>query len=966
MSLTVVVLSAFVIACLLVLFLVVRHRAVFKIFLRSSAGNRRRFALIVVGLMVGTSMITGALVMRSTMLTLSDNVVLLSYGHIDETVTAGSSLSGPFFNQSAAGVIENSSPPAEVSGIIPMIYETVSAFDATSRVPYIDMGLVAEGGNASALLGPFISVTGKKIWSVPEGNVLLDQYAARVLDASPGDRITLFEGNRSINATVFAIVRDNYRGYLDYGFNAFLPLTTAQQLFNAPNEINMIAVANTGTVLGAAELGSRVMSWLNSTLPSASTAAGTRLSAYSVVEGALKSVNGEIRSISDLYLALSVFAMASGLILVVVIFYTLAEERSKELGLLRVLGARKSDILGGFTGEGFVYTLLSCFAGSIAGIGIGFIMVIGFIAIFGSTFSLPLRDTGALLSSFTVTPSDIIYGFSAGGLATLLVIAVTSYSISSMSSTAAMRGMVERTRPVKLYITASLLLAVVPPLLYSAFVINSLMLAMLSLSLLPFSMALIASARGFITPGLLIAGVWLLLFWGLPQSWQLFSALHSSYYVYVESGVFLVTGGLMIFMGVRPFLLSLLSPRGRQRGVILPATRQAFSYLFHKKLRTALSLSLFAFVVFGIISVSVLGNMIDGAAISTVQQQGGGYSFVLYSAGGTNLTSTVSENASLSQLINYESLIYDTSAAAEYNGSVFVYPLVGVPSQGETPFYLYNTYPIALQNKNFASPRALWQAVAGGDYAIIDMSLGGIKQGDYSTTSTNAPVVPLGGKIELFSGNRSLNVTVIAVLREFGLQGIFVSTSVLSHLGLLHSAYPVLFVRLKSGVSAAAASVTFRRTLYKYNPVLVDLSQIASQLTGAITGIVEMTEIFIGMGLVAGTAGLGIIGMRSVIERRQQIGLMRAIGFTRRLVSASFLMEFMFLAIIGSAIGVAMSLLNSYIISVQLGQLLPFSFNASTIILLVILSASFTALAVMGSARRVSRIEPSVALRYME
>ena len=47
---------------------------------------------------------------------------------------------------------------------------------------------------------------------------------------------------------------------------------------------------------------------------------------------------------------------------------------------------------------------------------------------------------------------------------------------------------------------------------------------------------------------------------------------------------------------------------------------------------------------------------------------------------------------------------------------------------------------------------------------------------------------------------------------------------------------------------------------------------------------------FMGLGLVVGVAALGVISARSVVERRQQIGVLRSIGFRRGMVEASFLL----------------------------------------------------------------------------
>ena len=45
-----------------------------------------------------------------------------------------------------------------------------------------------------------------------------------------------------------------------------------------------------------------------------------------------------------------------------------------------------------------------------------------------------------------------------------------------------------------------------------------------------------------------------------------------------------------------------------------------------------------------------------------------------------------------------------------------------------------------------------------------------------------------------------------------------------------------------------------------------------------------MIEGFMGLGLVVGVAALGVISARAVVERRQQIGVLRSIGFRRRMI----------------------------------------------------------------------------------
>ena len=74
---------------------------------------------------------------------------------------------------------------------------------------------------------------------------------------------------------------------------------------------------------------------------------------------------------------------------------------------------------------------------------------------------------------------------------------------------------------------------------------------------------------------------------------------------------------------------------------------------------------------------------------------------------------------------------------------------------------------------------------------------------------------------------------------------------------------------------------------------------------------------FMSLGIVVGVAALGVIAARSVVERRALIGMLRAIGYQRRMVQLSFLIESSFISLLGIAIGMAMAM------GVGLGQWAP-------------------------------------------
>ena len=106
--------------------------------------------------------------------------------------------------------------------------------------------------------------------------------------------------------------------------------------------------------------------------------------------------------------------------------------------------------------------------------------------------------------------------------------------------------------------------------------------------------------------------------------------------------------------------------------------------------------------------------------------------------------------------------------------------------------------------------------------------------------------------------------------------------------------------------------------------------------------------------------------IRAVVERRQQIGVLRAIGFRRGMVQWVFLLENMFVAGLGSFIGYALALTFSYNLYLQVAadQGLPFLPPWPTLIGIGLAVLAATLLTAWFNARQGARVEIAEALRY--
>ena len=174
------------------------------------------------------------------------------------------------------------------------------------------------------------------------------------------------------------------------------------------------------------------------------------------------------------------------------------------------------------------------------------------------------------------------------------------------------------------------------------------------------------------------------------------------------------------------------------------------------------------------------------------------------------------------------------------------------------------------------------------------------------------------------------------------------------------------YFTLAPGVDVNKARLDLGRQLVQdqLEPVIVS-DQLAQQLSGILT-LLNLVTGFLALGLIVGIAGLGVISTRAVVERWQQIGMLRALGYRRSLVQRSFLMESSLIAILGLIIGTIVGVWQSYrffVIDKNFGTV---AFHVPVLEIALILGGAYLATLVTTflPARTASRVAPAEALRY--
>jgi putative ABC transport system permease protein len=172
-----------------------------------------------------------------------------------------------------------------------------------------------------------------------------------------------------------------------------------------------------------------------------------------------------------------------------------------------------------------------------------------------------------------------------------------------------------------------------------------------------------------------------------------------------------------------------------------------------------------------------------------------------------------------------------------------------------------------------------------------------------------------------------------------------------------------VFVRARTH-SVGSVRDVLAQTAYPESPGDVDVSRPSDVLTARAAAEGAFDSLFLGLGLVAlivGAVGVANIMIISVLERRSEIGLRRALGATRGHIRTQFLSEAVVLALLGGVAGVLAGALTTAVYASTKGWaiVIPAQAWAGGIGAAILIGA----VAGLLPALRAARLSPTEALR---
>jgi putative ABC transport system permease protein len=965
--------------------LALRNRIVVKLALRNVPRRRGRSVLIVVGLMLGTAIIAAALATGDTMSATIRSSVVTSLGQTDELVSArgtdvdstaiGESTQNSYFAENLYDAVRDAAAmTSDVDGAAPAIFETVAVQDLSTRQNEPRVTLFASD---PAALADFEEIrSGGNVVSLADmrpGEVFVNAETRDELETRAGDVVRMLFGGNALRLRVRAVVDVDGAGTT--GPALLLPLAVAQEFLGRSGQIEHILVSNRGDEISGAKLSDQVLGQLTPAV----RALGLEIAPEK--QDGLDLADAEGTAFMTLFTTFGSFSIAAGVLLIFLIFVMLAAERRGELGIARAIGTRRGHLVQMFLFEGVAYDLLAALVGMLLGVGVAYGMVVVMAKALGA-FGVDIL--------YDVSPRSLVIGYTLGVMLTFVVVAVSAWRVSVLNIATAVRNLpdpVGSGRGKRRWLGTALGF-VLGGLLTAAGISGSQAMPFL----LGISMVLVALARTARLLGVrdrvayTAGGLALVVLWLLPMSvFDRITDFSQNFSVFLVGGLLLVVGATWTIVYNAPLLLGALGwTLGRVRA-LAPVLRLSVAYPLRSLFRTGVTLAMFTLVVFTL----VVGTTVTASFMNVwndLDAFGGGFEVRAVTAPGSPISSighaarrAAGVNGSGIRVAAAQSVMALEARQPGTGRSFESYAVSGL----DNAFLSTTTYGFAAMADGYSSAAQVWRALREHTgLAVVDPMvvprrdhwgfdvLPDFRLSGFYIEDGHFRPIPVDIRDQLTGQTERL--TVIGVLADTAPELIWgVSTSQDTLAGLLGArAVPsVYWLDLSEGTDAKATAAALESSFLASGLEAEALQETLNDTVAADKTFNWLIEGFMGLGLVVGVAALGVITARSVVERRQQIGVLRAIGFRRRMIQAAFLIESSFIALTAIFVGGLVGLGVAYNVIADSAQQATWSdltlqvpwLNFLGIFALVYAVALLTTLA---PAVRASRVFPAEALRY--
>jgi len=934
------------------LYVLARRPVLRRLAIRNPLRRPREASLVVLGSMLGAAIITGSFVVGDTLNRSTRQLAYSHLGPVDEVVTARDQVD---WLKIGTGIV-TLLPGKTIDGVLPFqsadVAVTAGSGHARRSVP--GSQLVGLDFREARRFGGDPATTGVSGPTPKYRHADVTADLARDLGIGRGDQITVWAYGRNTPVTVDRVLPRRGLAGLSIAQNraesnnvlvgpdtfSFLSVPVSHPEYFAPPTY-AVAVSNRGGVESGVKLTDTVSRQIRQQLPGVDV-----LNIKRVVLDQAKA-NGD--AFTQLFTGMGSFGVLAGVLLLVNLFVMLAAERKPELGMARAVGMRRSWLVGGFATEGWLYALIASLLGTLAGIGLGRLIIAASARMFST-------EHNRFDLVFTVRPASIAEGFAIGFLIALVTVIATSVRISRLNIIAAIRDLPDvrpKTRRRRWLVVGAAGAILGAAWTVSAIPKNEPFGLLLGPTLIVAGLSPAASRlfgqKLVTTAASGLVAIWgILLFALFPKTGE-----NADMMVWVAQGVTL-TGAAVVLIAVQQERVATLIRRAVPGHDL--ALRLGLAYPLARRSRTGLTVAMYALVVFILTFITTLSAMIGSRVDTATKKVAGGYSVVV--------SSSTANPVPLGELaarpgVRAVAPLYTVTASFTRPGAS---PIPWHMTAFDSSFFRFGR--LLHDRGSYPTDRAAWQAVLRNPSLVI------VDENFLTTGGGPGTRLPeVGDRVTVTDlqsgGRRSLRIAALAegdvLINNGALYGLPGARSLFGQQLVAARA----FVALRPGVNPNrfAASVQGR---YLENGA--EASSIRAMMQEAFSiwdAMFQLFQGYLGLGLIVGIAGLAVVMVRAVRERRRQIGMLRALGFGWRTVGRSFAIESGFIAVEGTLIGAALALLTISNVVANTNVFGDMRVTIPWLPLLALLGGTVAAslLATTGPAISATRIKPAVALR---
>lgn len=956
--------------------------------MRNAARRPTQTGLVLAGLMVGTLILSGAFVASDSMEYL---IVKESYRQLDALDELVATQGQMAFDVSVYEALAADAGVRDATdGLAPVMYISgASIFDVASG--QTEAGVLVQGMDPALEdgFGTFVTKAGARVDGSDLGpkEAIINERLAKAALVEAGHQLRVYfmppvdlanatsspaagpQGAIQMSVlTVTHVVRDEGKAAINNGRTLFVALPTAQSMCGLPGLVNVIKVSNPGGV-GGGEDGTAAAEEALEGAISSLAATGVPGAAALEVSASKKDAVAEsvesAESMKDMLVMASSFTVVAGVLLIVSIFSMLAEERRKELGISRAIGMRRTTLVRTFVFEGAVYSIVAAAMGTVMGLGVGYLLMNGFLAAFNEQFDVP----------FYFKSSSLLISFVTGALITIVTVAVASWRISSLNIVRSIRSLPEP-RPARgswrALAQGAALLGLGALLAVLGFgPVDSGVLRTLGPTMALLGAGLVLGAWVRTDVAHTVAGLSVLAY----ATWALFNVEMTEsegMMGLVVSGVLMVGGAVLALVSNSAALVWVVSkamsalPKGR--AIAVPA----IAHPLNRKGRTGMTVAMFSLIIF----IVMLFAIFFATFAPDLDREAGGYDLYATSSvpvqdirnltvGGDGAEGTVVNHTTLDACVEWADGLVLHMHSGYYRVDGEEIPVYGPPFHqlmgiGEG-FASHTTYALKTRASEYGTDRDAWLAVARDPaLAIIDAS------------SASGPVaIEVGDLVELpvqagFNGTRTFRV--VGVADEALFTGLFVQRAAVITGNPSIRGDNLFLMTVVPGEDAGSVAHALEAEMCAIGLNVRTVGSVVEEYQAGMETIFQMFELFMALGLLVGVASLGVLSVRAVIERRQEIGVMRAIGYTRGMVLGTFSTEMMFVTTLGILVGLVVGVIAGYGIfnSSADGMSVGFQVPLDDFAMVSLIAYAAAAVCTFVPAWKASRTNPADAVRWVE